>query len=74
MVPPNAAPCAVLPCTCEAAKIDVASRPSQSPKEAAPSTSQSRRNGRMRSTARIAAYPLGETGAASPVTCPADSL
>ena len=42
----------------------VASRPSQSPKEAAPSTSQSRRNGRMRSTERIAAEPDGSALAA----------
>jgi hypothetical protein len=55
ITPPKAAPFAVLPCTWEAAKTEVASRPSQSPKEAAPSTIQSRRNGWMRSTDRMAA-------------------
>ncbi|GAA2713906.1 hypothetical protein GCM10010429_33090 [Micromonospora olivasterospora] len=54
----------MLPCTWDAAKTDVASRPSQSPKEAAPSTSHSRRNGRMRSTERIAAAPERSAAAA----------
>ncbi|GHJ17947.1 hypothetical protein TPA0908_59420 [Micromonospora sp. AKA38] len=47
----------MLPETCEAANRAVASRPSQSPKEAALSTIHSRRNGRMRSTERMAANP-----------------
>ncbi|GAA4569523.1 hypothetical protein GCM10023176_26320 [Micromonospora coerulea] len=47
----------MLPDTCAAAKTEVASSPSQSPKEATPSTIHSRRNGRMRSTERIAAAP-----------------
>jgi hypothetical protein len=55
ITPPKAAPWAVLPSTWEAAKTDVASRPNQSPKEAAPSTIQSRRNGVIRSTERMAA-------------------
>ncbi len=57
VTPPNAAPWAVLPETWEAANSAVASRPSQSPKEAALSTIHSLRNGRMRSTERMAARP-----------------
>ncbi|GIJ08234.1 hypothetical protein Van01_14480 [Micromonospora andamanensis] len=58
ITPPKAAPLAVLPSTWAAAKTLVASSPSQSPKEAAPSTIHSLRNGRMRSTERIAPYPV----------------
>jgi hypothetical protein len=63
IVPPNTAPCAALPLTCDEANRAVASRPIQSPNDAAPSTSHSRRNGRMRSTDRSAAVMERSTGA-----------
>jgi hypothetical protein len=59
---PNAAPLAAEPLTCWLAKIDEASRPSQSPREESPSTSHSRRNGRMRRIALSPAAPDRSTG------------
>ncbi|GGK96640.1 hypothetical protein GCM10012284_33580 [Mangrovihabitans endophyticus] len=58
----KALPCATLPCTCWEANNAVARVPIQSPNEATLSTSQSRRNGRMRSTDRRAAPPERSTG------------
>jgi hypothetical protein len=59
---PNAAPFAAEPLTCWLAKIDEASRPSQSPSEESPSTSQSRRNGRIRRMALSPAPPVRSMG------------
>jgi len=59
---PNAAPLAAEPLTCWLAKIEEASRPSQSPREDSPSTSQSRRNARMRRIALSPALPDRSTG------------
>ena len=57
ITPPNAAPLAPEPVTWAEAKIALASRPSQSPSEDTPRTSQSRRNGRIRSSAFSPASP-----------------
>ncbi|GFJ90080.1 hypothetical protein Prum_037220 [Phytohabitans rumicis] len=60
---PKARPFAASPLTCADANVAVASRPSQSPRDATPVTTHNRRNGRIRRTDRSALKPDRSTWA-----------